>query len=398
MHEGLAGASMDALNVDPEGVLVYGKPPWSVPMSETDYREASHRWVRALGKRGLGVVAAFFASVALASCSSGGTAATAGPGKTGAHSSIAQQRCVSAVTAHLTDYANINVSARATGIPFTSASWSSEWIAANGGPLSPTTIAYGAAYDGWSRITVENQVPLLKAVDQLKPDIAELCRAEVVKAGTQPMGSPSPPDSHYSNTSPGTDSCSKATPCGQTTRSPGLSASAEATPSSATGATVAQGGVEWPNVVSLDCSQAVSPTPLARVEATGDVSGDGVPDAVVISECPASTSSWPQVVSAYDGASAASAPFWTTALAPTSAGSTDAAFGSLMKPSWSVAALMHLLIPMPSLPKPSRGPSTGTAPRSCAPSQKRSAYAEQEKMPPTEHQFFSRLDRDPTAR
>lgn len=55
----------------------------------------------------------------------------------------------------------------------------------------------------------------------------------------------------------------------------------------------------WNDVVRLDCSDAIG-GPLVEVAAEADITGDGVGEVFLVSECGASTSSWPQVLSVYD--------------------------------------------------------------------------------------------------
>ncbi len=64
---------------------------------------------------------------------------------------------------------------------------------------------------------------------------------------------------------------------------------------------------EWSEVVQLDCSSAIE-GPLVRVVAETDITGDQVPETFLVSECEASTSSWPQVLSIYGGATGSTNP------------------------------------------------------------------------------------------
>ncbi len=65
---------------------------------------------------------------------------------------------------------------------------------------------------------------------------------------------------------------------------------------------------EWSDIVQLDCTNAAADTPVVNVVAERDLTGDGAPEVFLVSECQASTSSWPQVLSIYDGAAGTSAP------------------------------------------------------------------------------------------
>lgn len=65
--------------------------------------------------------------------------------------------------------------------------------------------------------------------------------------------------------------------------------------------------VDWSGIVRLDCTAAAG-GPMAAVAATGDVTGDGNPEVFVVSECEASTSSWPQVLSVYSGTAGPAGP------------------------------------------------------------------------------------------
>ena len=64
---------------------------------------------------------------------------------------------------------------------------------------------------------------------------------------------------------------------------------------------------EWARVVRLDCSNALGPAQVS-IAGYGDITRDGAPEAFLVSECEASTSSWPQVLSVYDGAAGAVNP------------------------------------------------------------------------------------------
>ncbi len=57
----------------------------------------------------------------------------------------------------------------------------------------------------------------------------------------------------------------------------------------------------------IDCPQAVG-GPIVKVVGRRDLTGDGVPDVLLRSECEASTSSWPQWLSVYDGAAGSAHP------------------------------------------------------------------------------------------
>jgi hypothetical protein len=61
-------------------------------------------------------------------------------------------------------------------------------------------------------------------------------------------------------------------------------------------------GVDLARAVRLDCSQAGGPAQVDE-QAFGDVNDDGIDDAVVAAACTASTSSWPDRVEVFDGAS-----------------------------------------------------------------------------------------------
>jgi hypothetical protein len=61
-------------------------------------------------------------------------------------------------------------------------------------------------------------------------------------------------------------------------------------------------GVNLARAVRINCSQAIGPA-QADARAYGDLNGDGIGDAVVAAACTASTSSWPDQVEVFDGAS-----------------------------------------------------------------------------------------------